>query len=143
MEIVTTTPDEYLASLDDDIREVMVRLDELITAAMPNRRRVLWQGVFWGGTEQSIIGYGDITQPRPKSEDVNWFIVGLARQKANYSLYVNAVEDGAYLGKRYAGKLGKVKIGAASIGFTKLDGVDLDALTELMERAHQVSPPDP
>ena len=96
MEIVETTPDEFLGSIEDDaIRDTMRAVDAAIVAALPRRRRVLWQGVFWGGTDQSIIGYGDITQPRPRGDDVEWFLVGLARQKSNYSIYLNAVRDGA------------------------------------------------
>ena len=99
--------------------------------------------MFWGGTEQTIIGYGDIRQPRPRGDEVEWFLVGLARQKNNFSIYLNAVEDGAYLGKQFADRLGKVKVGAASIGFRHLAAVDLDVLTEMLEYADSITPPDP
>ena len=143
MEVDATTPDEWLDGLGDD---AMGHLDRLIVASMPGRSRRLWTGTFWGGTEQSIIGYGDLVQSRPRGDDVEWFVVGLARQKRNYSLYVNAVEDGRYLGQHYEDRLGKggrkVKIGSASIGFTELDDVDLDVLRELRARADELSPPD-
>ncbi|MEO1065048.1 MAG: DUF1801 domain-containing protein [Actinomycetota bacterium] len=142
MEIVPTPVDEFLAGFDEDDRATMTTLDEVIVAALPGRRRVLWEGVFWGGTEQSIIGYGDIVQPRPKGPDVEWFLVGLARQKQHVSIYVNAVEDGQYLGQRYADRLGSVKIGSASIGIRRLDRVDLEALRELLALAHELAPPD-
>ena len=142
MEIVPTSVDDFLARLGDDDRPMMAALDEIIRAAMPDRCRVLWEGVFWGGTEQSIIGYGDIVQPRPKGPDVEWFLVGLARQKRHVSIYVNAVEDGQYLGQRYADRLGKAKIGAASIGIRNLDEVDLEVLIELLRRADELTPPD-
>lgn len=143
METADVTPDDYLTSLEDEVRETMVTLDQLISRAMPERRRVLWQRVFWGGTDQSIIGYGDITQTRTKGEDVNWFLVGLANQKSNCSLYVNAVVDGVYLGQHYADRLGSAKIGAASIGFRRLETIDLENLSDLMSRANEVTPPDP
>ncbi|MDJ0768658.1 MAG: DUF1801 domain-containing protein [Ilumatobacter sp.] len=142
MERVDTAPDEYLASLPDDDRSVMSTLDELIVGAMPGRVRELWEGVFWGGTEQTIIGYGSIVQPRSRGEEIEWFAVGLALQSAHVSLYVNAVADGDYLGKQYADRLGKVKLGAASIAIKRLDDVDLAVLTELLERAHELTPPD-
>lgn len=147
MEIVDTDPDDHLAAIEDEVvRADMLALDRLITEAMPHRCRVLWEGVMWGGTEQSIIGYGDLVQPRPRGDDVEWFLVGLARQKRNYSLYVNAVEDGRYLGQHYEDRLmtsGKgVKIGSASIGFTRLDQIDLDVLRELLARADELTPPD-
>lgn len=143
MQVSATQPDEYLAAIEDDsVRDAMRVLDEVIAGAMPERRRALYEGTFWGGTEQRIIGYGRMTQSRPRGETVEWFIVGLARQKANYSLYVNAVASGAYLGHRYGAKLGKVKLGAASIGFRRLEDVDLETLRDMAAEAHAMIPPD-
>ncbi len=139
MEISTQHPDDYLASIDDD---TMRAVDAAIVSALPGRSRVLWEGVFWGGTEQSIIGYGAIVQPRPKGQEVHWFLIGLARQKNHYSLYINAAEEGEYLGQRFAGRLGKVKLGSASVSFRKLDDLDLDGLAELLRRADEITPPD-
>ena len=56
---------------------------------------------------------------------------------------MNAVADGAYLGHRYADRLGKVKMGAASIGFRQLDDLDLGVFAEMLERADEVTPSDP
>jgi hypothetical protein len=150
MERVDTNPDDVLAGFDDEeIRATMTRLDELIRGALPGRSRTLWEGTMWGGTDQSIIGYGDIVQPRPRGDDVEWFLVGLARQKDNYSLYVNAVDDGRYLGQVYEDRLrvegvakSRVKIGSASIGFRSIDDVDLGALGELLTQAHASTGPD-
>ncbi len=143
MDRSTTTPDDFLAAIDDaEVREAMVALDHVIAAAMPGRSRTLWQGVFWGGTHQSIIGYGDIVQPRPRGAHAEWFLVGLARQKSGFSVYVNAVEDGAYLGGRYADRLGKVKVGSASLGFRRVADIDLDVLAELSAHADRITPPD-
>ena len=139
MEQVKLDPTEYLASLAGDARPSMEALDALIVSSMPGRRRSLWTGPFWGGTDQTIIGYGEIIQPRPRGDDVAWFAVGLARQKRHYSLYVNAVEDGRYLGRVYADRLGKVKLGAASVGFARLDDIDLTALRELLEHADRLT----
>lgn len=141
----STDPTQFLSDLDDPRAADMVRIDEVLVSAMPGRERTLWEGVFWGGTEQSIIGYGDLIQVRPRGDDVEWFVIGLALQKKHLSLYVNAVEDNAYLGSHYADRLGKgskVKIGAASIGFASADRIDLDVLRELAEHAHRISPPD-
>ncbi len=143
MRITDTDPDHYLAGLPDDaVRTTMQTLDGLIVASMPGRRRVLWAGTFWGGTEQRIIGYGDMTQKRSRGPDVEWFVVGLARQKNAYSVYVNAVDDGVYLSHRYADRLGKVKLGAASIGFRSLEDIELDTFAQLIAGAHEIAPPD-
>lgn len=147
MDRVDRTPDEFIASIDDDaLREGTERLDELITNALKSRCRVLWEGVFWGGTDQSIIGYGDIVQPRPRGDDVEWFLVGLARQKAHWSVYVNAAEDGRYLGQHFAERLGTAlgtpKVGSASIAIRSLDHLDGEAFTALLRRADELTPPD-
>lgn len=144
MEIVDKAPSEFLAAIEDpDTRASMIELDGLIQSCLPGRERKLWEGVFWGGTEQSIVGYGHIVQLRPRGEDVSWFLVGLARQKDHFSVYLNAVDDGKYLGQRYADELGKVKVGAASIGFKKLTDLDLDAFRAMLVQADEITPPDP
>ena len=143
MRIVDTAPDTYLASLPEADRDAMTALDRAIQSAMPDRERVLWEGVFWGGTMQSIIGYGHIEQRGSSGKTVEWFLVGLARQKRNFSIYVNAVENRAYLPHSYADRLGKVKLGASSIGFRRLEDINLEVLTELVTQANTLTPPDP
>lgn len=127
--------DGWLDALTDPRSEDVRALDALIGAVFAGDSRVLWTGTMWGGTEQEIVGYGDLYQPRPKSEPVHWFVVGLALQKDNISIYVNAVKDGQYLGKVYGKALGKVKLGSASIGFRSLADVDLDVLAALLREA--------
>lgn len=120
----------------------MATLDALITGAMPRRQRAVWAGTFWGGTDQVIVGYGDLVQSRPRGPDVDWFIVGLARQRRHLSIYVNAVENGQYVLGRYAGRLGKVRTSAARIAVARLADLDRAAFTELVATAHRVCPPD-
>ena len=139
---VDTPPDAFLGSLPEGIRGTMAELDAIITSCLPGRNRVLWEGPFWGGSDQQIIGYGDIEQPRPRGEPVEWFLVGLARQRRYFSLYVNAVLDGAYLLAHYADRLGTVKTGSASLSFSSLNDVDLDELRALLTQAHEVTPED-
>lgn len=142
MERTDTDPDDVIGQTAPARRDVMEALDTLLVDALPGRSRTVWEGTFWGGTEQQIIGYGDIVQPRPRGDDVEWFLIGLAAQQRHVSVYVNAAEDGQYLGALYAERLGKVKVGAANISITSLDRVDLDVLRELAEHAHRITPPD-
>ena len=64
MERVDTPPEEYLASLPADVGADMTALHERIEAALPRHGCCLWAGVFWGGSEQTIIGYGDMSYVR-------------------------------------------------------------------------------
>ncbi len=131
----TTTPDEFIASLPDDVRGDIVELDRLITGAMPGQERVLWKGVFWGGTQQRIIGYGAYRSVNRSGSEVDWFRVGLARQKDHISLYVNAVADGRYLVQAYADRLGRAKVGSANVAFKRLADLDQVVLLDLLRRA--------
>ncbi|BDZ64252.1 hypothetical protein [Agromyces mangrovi Wang et al. 2018] len=140
MERTETDVDAFLASLEGERGEAMRVLDARIAREFAGLERVLWEGVFWGGTEQRIIGYGAITQPRPRGADVDWFLVGLAAQQQHVSVYVNAVDDGAYLVKTFAPRLGRVKVGSAAVSITRLDAFDLDAFDEMIRRAREVTP---
>lgn len=131
--------DAYLDQVAEPERSAMVTVDQVLVDAMPGASRRLWVGTMWGGTHQEIIGYGDLVQPRPKGPPVDWFVIGLARQQRHFSLYVNAVEDGQYLGRQYADRLGKVKVGSASITFRGLEDIDLDTLLLLAAHAHRVT----
>ena len=137
MEITGTDPSDHIASLPDDVRDDIALLDAEITKRMNNPSRVLWEGKFWGGSDQNIIGYGTFSYTNASGKDVEWFMVGLAAQKNYISMYVNAVDDDGYLLARYADKLGKVKVGSASISFNSVDDVDMGVLMELVEKAGQ------
>ena len=138
MDRSTTSPEDFLASLPDAVRTDMTALDAAIAPVFAGHERVLWEGAMWGGTHQRIIGYGTFPQGDRSGRFVDWFVLGLAAQKGYLSLYVNAVEDGQYLGKRWASRLGKVRIGSASIGFRRLADVDLAAVVELATRARDL-----
>jgi hypothetical protein len=135
VEITTTDPDSFIATLPEPQRSDMARLDSLISSVMKGQTRVMWEGKFWGGSEQRIIGYGDYTYEKSKKETLRWFIIGLAAQKSHISLYVNASDADGYLVKRYEDRLGKVKIGSAAVTFKSADDLDLEVLRELLELA--------
>ncbi|WP_084130744.1 DUF1801 domain-containing protein [Demequina sp. NBRC 110055] len=118
-------------------------IDAALAAALPGASRRLWRGVFWGGTEQAIIGYGDIVQQRPRGASVEWFLVGLARQQRHVSLYVNAADGRDYLSRVYAGRLAapgrKVTAGAAVLTFRSAEDIDLDVLSEMARHAGRLA----
>ncbi len=129
--------DAFIAANDPD--GSLASLDRVITAALPGSARTLWQGVFWGGTDQSIIGYADIEQARPRGQSVRWFLIGLARQQRHISLYVNAAEDGTYLSRLYGPRLGRAKVGSASISFTAAADIDLSVVDAMVRHAGRLT----
>jgi hypothetical protein len=139
MERSTRDPAEHIATLPDPVRADIERLDAAISEVMAGTTRTLWEGRFWGGSEQTIIGYGDYSYRRSDGETVEWFVVGLAAQKRYISVYVNAVEGDRYLAETYADSLGKAKVGRSNISFKALADIDLDALLGLVARARELT----
>jgi Domain of unknown function (DU1801) len=138
MDRSTTNPDEFIASLPDGVREDIATLDALITDVFAGEERVLWEGKFWGGSQQNIIGYGAYRYVGRSGAEGEWFVVGLAAQKNYLALYVNAADDGGYLGKQYAPRLGKAKAGSANLQFKRASDLDLDVLREMVTRAREL-----
>lgn len=139
MRVSEESVDAWLESIDDKRAEDFRDLDAIISEVFAEDSSVLWVGKFWGGTDQTIIGYGDLVQSRSRGEDVHWFVIGLALQKSNISIYVNAVKDNQYLGKVYGTRLGKVKVGSASIGFKTLADLNVDVLRAMLLEARQLT----
>jgi len=130
-------PDEFLAGLDGSFAEELRQLDVEIARRMPSRPRILWQGPMWGGTHQTILGYGDFSYTSSRGRKVEWFMVGLAAQKDHISVYVNAADPDGYLVSKHADRLGKVKVGSAVIGFKRLEDVNVDELMAVVEEANR------
>ena len=139
----STTPDEHIASLADGVRDDIAALDAAISGVMTGHERVLWEGKFWGGSEQHIIGYGAHSYANRSGKTVDWLFVGLAAQKNYLSVFVNATKEAGYFTEQYAGRLGKVKVGRSSIGFKRLGDIELDVLLELIAKARSRLPAAP
>lgn len=141
MERTDTDVDVFLDGVEgrhgDDL---CAALDAIIRAELASLERVLWEGVMWGGTDQRIVGYGAISQPRPRGASVDWFLVGLAAQQRHLSLYVNAADGGAYLVKAWADRLGTVKVGSAAVTFTTFADLDEAAMRAMLRRARELTP---
>ena len=135
MKKIDTNPDEHINNVREDVRADVKKLDKEISKIMKGETRSLWVGKFWGGTDQTIVAYGDYTYKRPKKPDVDWFKVGLAVQKDFISLYINGTEGDEYLVRKYGKTFGKVKLGASSVGFKSLEDINLDAVLEAVKKS--------
>lgn len=84
----------------------------------------------WG---TSLIGFGDVRVKSPATgREVDWFRIGFAPRKANFSLYLTgAVKNYA----EYLEKLGKHKTGLGCLYINKLSDVDIKVLEELIKKA--------
>ena len=143
MEVTTRTVNDAIGAVaNEDHRHTMIALDQRIQMTLPDRAVDVWEGTFWGGTHQTIIGYGRLLQPRPKGDDVRWFLVGLAAQQHHVSVYLNAVVDGQYALRKFDGMLGNVTVGSANIGIKRLADLDMATFEELLAACDAATPSD-
>lgn len=137
MEVTDRSVKDYLESIDKPMYEDMAILFKNISGHMPNIKPKLWEGIFWGGSTQAIIGFGDLTYTRSDKKQVEWFMVGLTLQKNYISVYISATEDGQYIVKKHGNQLGKAKIGSSSISFKKATDIKIDKLMQLVDKAYR------
>jgi len=125
--------------LPEESQDDISKLDKAITKAMHGMEKTMWEGVFWGGSQQKIIGYGELTYTNSKKQKIEWFTIGLALQKNYITVYVNAVQSGLYLAENFKDKLGKAKVGKSTITFKKLEDINIEDLLEVVKRAYELS----
>ncbi|MGG0893187.1 hypothetical protein [Cytobacillus horneckiae] len=128
--------DDYLQQIPEQSRATIQTLNQIVVDIFGESERSIWEGTFWGGSEQTIIGYGDFKYNRSDKKQVEWFMVGVALQKNYYSYYINAIDGKQYLVKKYAGQLGKVRIGASSISFKKIEDLNIETMKEIIQIAY-------
>ena len=138
MQRSTKSVDAFLASVPGEQGEDLRALDAAIAPVFAEHERVLWEGVFWGGSEQRIVGYGTWAYQGRSGASGEWFIAGIAAQKDHLSLYVNGAEKGQSMMKRHGARLGKVKVGSGAAQFRRLSDIDLGVVVELATRARDL-----
>jgi hypothetical protein len=68
---------------------------------------VLWEGVFWGGTSQRIVGYGSWRYKGRSGATASGLSWVWQSRRAYLALYVNGAEGGTSLARLYAPRLGQ------------------------------------
>ena len=125
------TLDEFLAGLPADRRDTMTTLHKAICKAVPK----LAPAVMSGMGRSPLIGYGKYHYKSTTGREGDWFLIGLAAGKNDYSLHLCAGGKDSYLVERNAAKLGKVKTGRSCINFKKLEDLKLDVAMALVKQA--------
>lgn len=120
---------ETTASVDDFINAVakeQQRNDSRVLLALMEKA-MKEKPKMWG---RSIIGFGNVRYKSPASgREVDWFKIGFSPRKTNLSVY--------FCGdlKRHEAalkKLGKYKAGAGCLYINKLQDVDMDVLSKMI-----------
>ena len=111
----------------------MTTLHKAIRKAAPK----LAPAVMSGMGPSPIIGYGKYRYRSASGREGDWFLIGLAAGKKDYSLHICVGGKDGYLVERNAAKLGKVKTGRSCINFTKLEDLKLDVAMGLVKQAEK------
>ena len=113
---------DFVDAIKDEQRKkdcrTVSRIMKRVTRANPK---------MWG---PGIIGFGSYHYKYASGREGDWFLTGFAPRKQNLTLYIMSGF------KKYSAllkKLGKHKIGGSCLYVKRLDDVDMDVLTELIE----------
>jgi len=124
------TVDQYIASLPEGRREIVARVYEVVTEAVPELEIRMWN---------RFIGWGTYHYRYASGREGEWFPIGLANQKQYVSLYFCAADEDGYLAEQNAERLGKVNVGKSCVRFKKLEDLNLEVVAELSRRAAELS----
>ena len=113
--------DDFLNGIEDEQK----RKDSLILLKMMQKATGEKPKV-WGN---SLVGFGYVIIKSPSGRVVEWFKMGFAPRKANFSLYLT-IDIKAHADKLK--KLGKHKTGVGCLYINKLADVDVKVLEEII-----------
>ena len=113
---------DFIDAIEDeqlrkDCRTVS-RIMKRVTKATPK---------MWG---PGMVGFGSYDYKYASGRDADWFLAGFAPRKQNLTLYIMS---GFQKYNTLLKKLGKHKIGKSCLYVKRLDDVDIDVLTQLIE----------
>lgn len=118
-----STPDEYVARLDEPRHSQIRRLYNLIRETVPELEPHMRSG---------MIGFGSYHYKYPTGREGDWFIIGLASNKNYISLYVVGTDGDEYVAERYRDRLPKTSIGKSCVRFKRLEDVDPAVIIQLI-----------
>ena len=130
----STTPEQYIAALEEPRKGQIQALHDLIRETLPGLEPEIRSG---------MIGYGEYHYRYASGREGDASIVGLASNKRYISLYVSCTVEDRYLAETYIERLPKASIGKSCVRFRRTDDVDLDVVRELLLDAGRYSPAAP
>ena len=121
-----TTPEEYIAQLDEPRRSHIQALYDLVREAAPKLEPWI---------VANKIGFGKFPyQGKSKKCAGEWFKLAVGSNKNTIMFATCAVVDGKNLAEVYGKKLPKADIGRSCINFRKFEDADLDVLREIAKK---------
>jgi len=129
-QLPVTTPEQYLARLEEPRRTEVARLDAVIRETLPGLERCIVSG---------MLAYGPVHYRYASGREGDSARVSVASNASAISLYALAADDRGWVAERYRTRLPRAKIGKACVRFNRLEDLDLEALRALL-REVEVTP---
>lgn len=127
-----TTPEEYIAAIDEPRRSQIQQLHDFIQQTVPKLKPVIIYG---------MIGYGPYHYKSKSGREGEWTTMALASQKNYISVYVSCADkDGVYVGEKYKAQLPKASTGKSCIRFKKIEDIDLEVLKQILLEGEKTTP---
>jgi hypothetical protein len=121
-----STPEEYIAQLEEPRRSQIKALYDLVREAAPELEPWI---------VANKIGFGKFSyQGKSKKCAGEWFKLAVASNKNTIMFATCGVVDGKNLAEAYAERLPKADIGRSCINFRKFEDADLDVLREIAKK---------
>jgi hypothetical protein len=115
----------YFSNLAEPRRSEALEVFRFVAAAVPDEKPYVQKG---------IVGFG-VFHYKGRTCEGEWMKVGMACNKASFSVYSCAYDGKQMLPEKYADRLGKVEVGKSCIRFKKWSDVDKKALGELLKKS--------
>ena len=126
-----TTPEQYIASLEQPRRGEIQVLHDLIRQTLPDLEPQIRSG---------MIGYGEYRYRYASGREGEASIVALASNKRYISLYVSCTVEDRYLAETYVDRLPSASIGKSCVRVKRTADLDLDVVRALLVDAGRHSP---
>jgi hypothetical protein len=121
------TPEQYLKAIPEPRRSEARAIFEFIREAVPEHEPYVMKG---------LIGFGSFHyKGRSKGCEGDWMMVGMACNKATFSVYSCASDAKGMLPEQYAAQLGKVQVGKSCIRFKNWDDVNKPVLRKMLKQS--------
>lgn len=120
------TPNQYVNLFPENDQQNLKILDKLIQNETQLKPYIL----------SGMLAYGSLHYKSKGGREGDWMLIGLARQKNYFSLYICSVgEGGKYVVENYKDQLPKANIGKGCIRFKKLEDLDLEIVKKILKEA--------
>src|SRR5208282_1948581 len=122
-QLPVSTPEQYLARLDEPRKSEVARLDRLIRASVPHLERCIVSG---------MLAYGPVHYQYASGREGDSARITVASNASAISLYVLAADENGWLAERYRSRLPKAKIGKSCVRFKRIDDLPEAGLVTLL-----------